>query len=106
MGTSVAAYETWVADIRDLRAFALACDLKSLTSAARVMGENKATTSRRLTRLEAALGTALLRRSPRAVEMTDDGAAYRAQVARVLDCSETRTPSRMDVGRCRRVSFG
>ena len=82
---SVADYETMVGDVRDLRAFALACDLRSLTSAAEVMGESKATVSRRITRLETALGTALLRRSPRAIEMTDDGALYRARVAEVLE---------------------
>jgi DNA-binding transcriptional LysR family regulator len=75
-----------VGDVRDLRAFALACDLKSLTGAAEVMGESKATVSRRITRLETALGTALLRRSPRAIETTDDGTIYRTRVAEVLEC--------------------
>jgi DNA-binding transcriptional LysR family regulator len=85
MRSSVADYETLVDDIRDLRAFALTSDLKSLTAAARLMGESKATVSRRITRLEAALGTALLRRSPRAIETTDEGATYRARVAQVLE---------------------
>jgi DNA-binding transcriptional LysR family regulator len=83
--SSVADYETLVDDVRDLRAFALTSDLKSLTAAARLMGESKATLSRRITRLEAALGTALLRRSPRAIETTDEGAAYRVRVAQVLE---------------------
>jgi len=83
--SSVADYETLVDDVRDLRAFALTSDLKSLTAAARLMGESKATVSRRITRLEAALGTALLRRSPRAIETTDEGAAYRVRVAQVLE---------------------
>lgn len=74
-----------VSDVGDLRAFALTCDLKSLTGAAQLMGESKATISRRITRLEASLGTALLRRSPRTIEMTDEGAAYRARVAEVLE---------------------
>jgi DNA-binding transcriptional LysR family regulator len=85
MKAHVADYETVVGDVGDLRAFALACDLKSLTAAARVMGESKATTSRRITRLESALGTALLLRSPRAIEVTDEGATYRARVAEVLE---------------------
>jgi DNA-binding transcriptional LysR family regulator len=85
MKPSVADYETLVDDVRDLRAFALTSDLKSLTAAARLMGESKATVSRRITRLESALGTALLRRSPRAIETTDDGAVYRARVAEVLE---------------------
>jgi DNA-binding transcriptional LysR family regulator len=49
------------------------------------MGESKATISRRITRLETALGTALLRRSPRTIEMTDEGTTYRARVAEVLE---------------------
>jgi DNA-binding transcriptional LysR family regulator len=85
MKSSVADYETLVEDVRDLRAFALTSDLKSLTIAARLMGESKATVSRRITRLEATLGTALLRRSPRAIETTDEGAIYRARVAQVLE---------------------
>jgi DNA-binding transcriptional LysR family regulator len=74
-----------VGDLHDLRAFALASDLKSLTAAAKLMGESKATTSRRITRLEGALGVALLRRTPRTVEATDDGAVYRLRVAEVLE---------------------
>ena len=85
MKPGVADYETLVGDIRDLRAFALTSDLKSLSTAARMMGESKATVSRRITRLEIALGTALLRRSPRAIETTDEGLLYRARVAEVLE---------------------
>lgn len=85
MKPAVADDEMLVRDVGDLRAFALTCDLKSLTSAGRRMGESKATISRRITRLETSLGTALLRRSPRTIEMTDEGAAYRAHIAGVLD---------------------
>jgi DNA-binding transcriptional LysR family regulator len=81
----VADYETRVGDLHDLRAFALASDLGSLTSAARVMGESKATLSRRITRLEAALGAVLLRRSSRGIEITDEGAAYRLRIGEVLE---------------------
>src|ERR1700722_13001781 len=65
--------------------FALASDLRSLTAIAKLMGESKATTSRRITRLEGALGVALLRRTPRAVETTDDGVLYRLRIAEVLE---------------------
>jgi DNA-binding transcriptional LysR family regulator len=85
MKSSVADYETLVNDVRDLRAFALTSDLQSLTAAARLMGESKATVSRRITRLETALGAALMRRSPRAIEVTDEGAIYRGRVAEVLE---------------------
>ncbi len=85
MRTNVADYETLVGDLHDLRAFALASDLRSLTAVAKLMGESKATTSRRITRLEGALGVALLRRTPRAVETTDDGMLYRLRIAEVLE---------------------
>jgi DNA-binding transcriptional LysR family regulator len=85
MKARVVDYESLVDDVRDLRAFAITCDLKSLTASAKLMGESKATTSRRITRLETALGTALLRRSPRAIEPTDEGVIYRARVAELLE---------------------
>jgi DNA-binding transcriptional LysR family regulator len=74
-----------VGDVHDLRAFALASELRSLTAVAKVMGESKATVSRRITRLEAALGVALMRRSSRGIAVTEDGAAYRDRVAQVLE---------------------
>ena len=81
----VAEYETLVGDVHDLRAFALTADLRSFTEAAKVMGESKATISRRIARLESALGISLLRRTPRQVEPTEDGIAYRVRVAQVLE---------------------
>lgn len=81
----IADYETLVGDVHDLRAFALAVDLRSFTAAARLMGESKATVSRRIARLESSLGVSLLRRTPRAVEPTDDGTAYRVRVAEILE---------------------
>src|SRR5512132_3991437 len=80
-----AAYEPLIGDVHDLRAFALAVDLRSFTATARLMGESKATVSRRIARLESALGVSLLRRTPRAVEPTDDGTAYRVRVAEILE---------------------
>jgi len=85
MRANIADYETLVGDLHDLRAFALASDLRSLTAVAKLMGESKSTTSRRITRLEGALGVALLRRTPRAVETTDDGVLYRLRIAEVLE---------------------
>jgi DNA-binding transcriptional LysR family regulator len=85
MARSVAAAETSTTDLRDLRAFCLVVDLGSITAAAKTLGETKGSVSRRLTRLERALGVALLRRTPRLVQATEDGAAYRARVGRVLE---------------------
>lgn len=85
MKPSVADYETLIGDVHDLRAFALAVDLRSFTATAKLMGESKATVSRRIARLESSLGVSLLRRTPRAVEPTDDGTAYRVRVAEILE---------------------
>lgn len=76
---------TRVADVRDLLAFVRACDLRSLTAAARETGETKASVSRRITRLEQGLGVTLLRRSPRGIEATDDGRLYRERVGPLLE---------------------
>jgi len=63
----------------------MVADLGSITAAARALGETKGTVSRRLTRLERALGVVLLRRSPRLVQTTEDGVAYRLRVGRALE---------------------
>jgi DNA-binding transcriptional LysR family regulator len=95
----VADYETVVGDLNDLRAFALTSDLESLTAAAKILGESKATVSRRITRLETALGTALLRRSSRVVEPTDAGVAYRLRVGQVLELLGDANAAAMGGGR-------
>lgn len=75
-------------DLADLRAFCLVADVGSITSAARTLGETKGSVSRRITRLERALGVMLLRRSPRRVEPTEDGAAYRSRAGKALELLE------------------
>ncbi len=74
-----------VEDVGDLRAFGLVVDLQSVTAAAAVLGESKATTSRRLTRLEGLLGVSLLRRTSRSVTVTEQGRAYRQRIGEVLE---------------------
>jgi len=74
-----------VSDLHDLRAFVLAADLRSVTAAAHVTGESKATISRRITRLEAALGVALVQRSSRGIAATEDGVAYRQRIGALFE---------------------
>lgn len=85
MRHKVAESETITEHIADLRAFCLAADLGAITAAARAMGETKGALSRRVGRLERALGVALLRRGARSVSMTDDGAAFRERVGAALE---------------------
>jgi len=72
-------------DLLDLRAFCTVVDQASITASAKILGETKGSVSRRVTRLERALGVTLLRRSPRLVQPTEEGAAYRQRVGRVLE---------------------
>lgn len=56
-----------------LRVFRLVADAKSMTSAARALGESTPTVSRRINDLERDLGTKLFHRSKRGVELTAEG---------------------------------
>src|SRR4051812_1755005 len=73
------------ADLQDLRAFCQVVDLGSITAAAKALGETKGSVSRRLSRLESTLGVVVVQRSPRRVQATEDGMAYRARVGRALE---------------------
>jgi DNA-binding transcriptional LysR family regulator len=85
MKHQVSKSETTRPDVADLRAFCAVVDRGSITVAAKTLGETKGSVSRRLTRLERIVGVTLLRRSPRLVQPTEDGAAYRLRVGRVLE---------------------
>lgn len=81
------------AQLCDLRAFCLAVDLGSITEAARTSGLTKGTISRRITRLERALGAVLVRRSPRLVQATEFGATYKSQIQNALDLLDQASDS-------------
>ena len=84
MKPDAASHASFSPDLADLRAFCLVVDLGSITAAARSLGEAKGSVSRRLTRLEEGLGVTLLRRTPRLVQPTEVGAAYRARLGRAI----------------------
>lgn len=85
MRRSVADPSTSPHDVADLRAFCLVADLGSITAAAKTLGETKGSVSRRLARLEQRLGVSLVRRSPRLVQPTEDGLAFRQRVGQALE---------------------
>jgi DNA-binding transcriptional LysR family regulator len=91
MERNVADSTTVPGDLADLRAFITVADLGSITQAAKTLHETKGSVSRRVTRLERALGVSLVRRSPRLVTVTEDGAAFRARVGRALELLEDAT---------------
>src|SRR5512139_1920686 len=70
-------------DISTVQAFLLVADLNSFTRAAEALGTTQAAISLKLQRLETLLGQRLVERSPRAVRLTADGAAFLGR-ARVL----------------------
>lgn len=78
--------------LEDLRAFCAVVELGTVSAAARQLGETKGGISRRLSRLERRLGTALLARTPRAVTATEEGTAFhakaRAALALLADAAE------------------
>ena len=63
-------------DIATVQAFLLVADLQSFTRAAEALGTTQAAVSLKLQRLETLLRKRLVERSPRAVRLTADGAAF------------------------------
>ncbi|MGY3535159.1 LysR family transcriptional regulator [Bradyrhizobium sp. USDA 4452] len=63
-------------DIDTVQAFLLVAELQGFTRAAEARGTTQAAISMKLQRLETVLGKRLVERSPRAVRLTADGAAF------------------------------
>ncbi|MBR1125053.1 LysR family transcriptional regulator [Bradyrhizobium lablabi] len=63
-------------DIPTVQAFLLVAELQSFTRAAEALGTTQAAVSMKLQRLEAVLKKRLIERSPRAVRLTAEGAAF------------------------------
>ncbi|WP_017624558.1 LysR family transcriptional regulator [Nocardiopsis chromatogenes] len=75
-------------EIRHLRAFLAAVEERSITRAAQRLHITQPALSRTLSALEQQVGAALLRRSPRGVEATAEGEAFRDRAQRALDAFE------------------
>lgn len=92
-------------DIEDLRTFVEVADAGGVSAAARRLGVSKSIVSRRLFRLEAALGVQLLARTTRGAALTEAGAVFRDHAMRVseeLDLArDTLHPSGDLTGRLR-----
>ncbi|MDI1262447.1 MAG: LysR substrate-binding domain-containing protein [bacterium] len=63
-------------DIDTVKAFLLVAELQSFTRTAEALGATQAAVSMKLQRLETVIGKRLVERSPRAVTLTADGAAF------------------------------
>ncbi|MEO8798502.1 MAG: LysR family transcriptional regulator, partial [Polyangiaceae bacterium] len=69
----------------ELLAFVRSVEAQSVSRAAKVLGVPRATVSRRLARLEAALGVRLARRTTRSFTVTEAGQAFYAKARVVLE---------------------
>lgn len=76
--------ETLSGSLDDVRAFCAVIDFGTVSAAARHLEETKGSVSRRISRLERRLGTALLARTPRAVTATEEGLAFYAKAREAL----------------------
>ena len=70
--------------VQTLRSFVSAVQQGSLSGAGRLLGSSPASISRHITSLEEQLGTQLLKRSSRALALTEAGGLYYAQVEQIL----------------------
>ncbi|WP_407520023.1 LysR family transcriptional regulator [Methylobacterium oryzisoli] len=80
----VARSETFGGSLDDVRAFCAVVDLGTVTAAAASLRETKGSVSRRITRLERALGATLMARTPRAISPTAEGLAFHARAQECL----------------------
>ena len=92
-----------------LRLFISVIDTGSFSAAAELLGISTSVVSRRIAALEAELGTRLLKRSTRRVELTDAGSIYLKRVRILLtELEETnkalKNPNSTAVGRFRIVT--
>ncbi|MHB2211133.1 LysR family transcriptional regulator [Methylobacterium sp. CM6257] len=80
----VARSETFRGGLDDVRAFCTVVDLGTVTAAAASLRETKGSVSRRISRLERALGARLMARTSRAVSPTAEGLAFYAKAQESL----------------------
>jgi DNA-binding transcriptional LysR family regulator len=91
MQPNVAPLETIPWTLPDLIAFIRVGDHRSFTRAGAILGESKGSVSRRIARLESALGVRLLQRTSRTVVLTEAGAYFRAAAVQALENLDSAT---------------
>jgi DNA-binding transcriptional LysR family regulator len=91
-------------DILTVQAFLLVAEMQSFTRAAEALGTSQAAVSLKLQRLEGVLGKRLVERSPRAVRLTADGAAFRENARALIEAHDRAISG--DVPRRQQLSLG
>ncbi|OWW20293.1 LysR family transcriptional regulator [Noviherbaspirillum denitrificans] len=74
--------------LEELLTFTAVIDTGSLTAAADRLGQTASGVSRAMSRLEEKLGTTLLRRTTRRLELTEEGALFLGHARQILDAVE------------------
>lgn len=95
-------------DLNDIPVFLKVADAGSFTAAARALGLPKTTVSRRVARLEEAVGVRLIQRTTRSLSLTDAGRRYfedcHAALAAVADASRRTADTQQEPSGTIRVS--
>ncbi|HYZ20930.1 MAG TPA: LysR substrate-binding domain-containing protein [Rhodopila sp.] len=86
------------AELLDLKAFVTVAELGSFVRTAKALNLSQPALSRRIQKLEEALGTALIERSPRHVALTMVGRDFMPKVRRLIDEFETSVLAIRGVG--------
>src|SRR5689334_16940935 len=86
-------------DLADLRAFVAVVKLRSFRAAAAELHLSQPALSRRIGKLERALGVRLLKRTTRKVDVTGTGREFSARAERVLNGLEESLLGMRDVAR-------
>ena len=71
-------------DLDLLRTFACVADARNFTAAGRLLGATQSAVSLRIQKLEAQIGRALLKRTPRQVALTEFGESFLIDARRLL----------------------
>src|SRR5579863_2200248 len=85
-------------DIEDLQTFLEVADAGGVSPAARRLGLSKSIVSRRIVRLEEALGVQLLSRTTHGATLTEAGATFREHAARIVVELETAQEAISPIG--------
>ncbi|SDO65411.1 DNA-binding transcriptional regulator, LysR family [Methylobacterium phyllostachyos] len=92
----VARSETFRGGLDDVRAYCTVVDLGTVTAAAASLRETKGSVSRRISRLERALGVRLMARTSRAVSPTAEGLAFYTKAQESLTLLDEATETARD----------
>lgn len=93
-------------ELRYLRYFAAVASARHFTRAAEKLGISQPPLSQQIQKLEREIGTPLLRRLARGVELTDAGKAFYVDACHILTLTDEAIARAKSIARGKRVSCG